>query len=358
MLKRWETEFGGKKLIIESGELAQQSNASCTVQYGDTVILATAVMNPAPRENVAFFPLMVEYEEKMYAAGRIKSSRFIKRETRPTDEAILTARMIDRGIRPLFDASIRQDVQIVITVLSIDAENDADIPAIIGASTVLHMSNIPWNGPIAGVRVGRINDEWVINPTYIAREKSDMDICLTLSKDKVLMIEAGAKQISEDAFYEATKFAFKHVQKVIKLIEQIREQIGQEKLPIPVVESNEDLDENKKTSAEEFEKLLKQTHDFVFEKINTQLFNESNATKFERKKVLHSIEQAADAMLVEKQVGKDKRKKLLEDFAKWADIAIGQAILKDAKRVDGRALTEIRQLGCKIGLLPRTHGSS
>ncbi|MFH0814922.1 MAG: polyribonucleotide nucleotidyltransferase [Candidatus Falkowbacteria bacterium] len=358
MLKRWETEFGGKKLIIESGELAQQANASCTVQYGDTVVLATVVMNPTPRENASFFPLMVDYEEKMYAAGRIKSSRFIKRETKPTDEAILTARMIDRGIRPLFDASIRQDVQVVITVLSVDGENDADIPAIIGASTVLHMSNIPWNGPVAGIRVGRINDEWVINPTYVAREKSDMDICLTLSKDKILMLEAGANEINEDAFYEATKFAFKHVQKVIKLIEQIREEAGQEKLPIFVVEPNEEQDKNQKTSAEEFEKLLQETHDFVFEKINAQLFNEPKATKSARKKILRSIEEITEAMLVEKQIGKDKRKKLLEDFEEWANVAISQAILKDDKRVDGRALTEIRQLDCKVGLLPRTHGSS
>jgi polyribonucleotide nucleotidyltransferase len=357
MAKKWETEIGDRKLIIESGDLAKQTNASCTVQYGETVVLATAVMNPEPRESASFFPLMVEYEEKMYAAGRIKSSRFIKRETKPTDEAILTARMIDRGIRPLFDDKMRQDVQVVITVLSIDGENDPDIPAIIGASTVLHMSNIPWNGPVAGIRVGRVDGEWVINPTYAAREKSDMDVALTLSKDKVLMVEAGAKEIDEDSFYEATKFAFKHTGKAIKLIEQIRKEAGFEKAEIKTPEITEELDENQRASAEEIERLTKEIKNFVFEKINELFFLQPKATKKERKKVLASILEMADARLIEQQIGKERRKKILENFEEWTDRAIVQAILRENKRVDGRSLTDIRELACQVGLLPRTHGT-
>jgi len=183
-IERFETQWGGKTLTIETGKLANQASGSCTVQYGDTLILATAVMSAKPRE-VDFLPLSVEYEERLYAAGKIKGSRFIKREGRPTDEAILTGRMIDRSIRPLFSGDVRNDIQVILTVFSFDQENDSDIPALIGAAAALTISDIPWEGPIAAARVGFIpsedattgvGGEWVLNPTFEARLKSKLDL--------------------------------------------------------------------------------------------------------------------------------------------------------------------------------------
>src|SRR3989344_5364525 len=166
----FETEVAGKKLTIETGRLAQQANGSCTVRYGDTVVLATATMGNI-REGIDFFPLSVDYEERLYAAGKIKGSRWIKREGRPSDEAVLTSRLVDRCIRPLFSKEIKNDVQVILTVLSFDQENDSDVVGLVAASAALAISNIPWNGPLAGVRVGYLGGEWVLNPSFAAREK-------------------------------------------------------------------------------------------------------------------------------------------------------------------------------------------
>ena len=239
--KTFSAEIGGKTLTIQTGKYAGLADAACTVQYGDTVILATVVLSSNVREGIDYFPLMVDYEERLYAAGKIKGSRFIKREGRPTDEAILTGRVIDRSVRPLFDDRMRNDVQVSILVLSVDQENDPDMPALIGAATVLSMSQIPWNGPIAGVRVGQINGEWVLNPSYEAREKSDLDLVLAASKDKAVMIEAGAKQVSEDTVASAVEFGMKHNRKVIELIEQVVAAVGKEKIVIATAGDDEEL---------------------------------------------------------------------------------------------------------------------
>ena len=170
---KFTTEVGGRQLEVEVGKLAKQAHGACTVTYGETVVLATAVTSRQPREGIDYFPLMVDYEERLYAAGKIKGSRFIKREGRATDEAVLTGRLIDRSIRPLFKETDRNDVQVVITVLSYDGVNDPDFPSIIAASIALAMSPIPWKGPLAGVSIGRVNNEWVLNPTVEAKAKSD-----------------------------------------------------------------------------------------------------------------------------------------------------------------------------------------
>ena len=186
-------DWHGRQLIIKTGRLAHQADAAVTVQYGDTVVLATVVEAQEAREDSDFFPLMVDFEERLYAAGIIKGSRWVKREGRPTDEAILNGRMIDRSIRPLFDESSRRDVQVILTVLSVDQTNDYDIVALIAASAALRISGVNWRGPIGGVRVGRINGEFIYNPTYKEREQSDLDLIVAGTKERVIMIEAGAQ---------------------------------------------------------------------------------------------------------------------------------------------------------------------
>jgi polyribonucleotide nucleotidyltransferase len=357
--KQFEMEFAGRNLKVTVGELAQQANGSCLVQYGDTVVMATAVMSAHAKEGIDYFPLMCEYEEKMYAAGRIKGSRFIKREARPTDEAVLTARMIDRGFRPLFDERMRRDIQIITTVLSIDQENDPDIVATIAASIALHISDIPWNGPLAGIRVGQINGEWVLNPTYEARLKSILDLGLSVSKDKILMVEAGANEASEQVVLDAFKFALKHAPKLIDFIEDIRKAVGKEKVTISVDDTClEELDEQKKMSADEMIALENDCKAFLLPKLNEFLFNIPRGSKKERKDILHKLKDLLEEFLLEKQVSKEKRKKVTAVFEPFIDEQITNAILERDQRVDGRKLTDLRHIECSVGLLPRTHGSA
>lgn len=197
-MPKFEREIGGRKLIVEIGKLASQANGSCTVQYGNTVVLATVVMSPTKREGVNFLPLSVEYEERLYAAGKIKGAKFAKREGKPTDEAITTARLIDRSIRPLFDQRIKNDIQVTLTVLSFDQENDPDIPALIAAIVALVISDIPFEANLAGIRIGKIKEELVLNPTYKARQKSDLDLVVVANDDKVVMLEMGGNEIKEE----------------------------------------------------------------------------------------------------------------------------------------------------------------
>jgi polyribonucleotide nucleotidyltransferase len=253
--KTFTREIGGKDLIIETGKLAGQANGSVTVRYGDTVVLATATMSNKLREGINYFPLMVDYEERLYAAGKIKGSRFIKREGRASDEAILTARMVDRSIRPLFPVELRNDVQVVITVLSVDQENDPDVLSLIGASCALAMSNIPWNGPLAGSRVSMIEGEWALNPTYAAREKAVLDLVVAGTKDRVIMIEAGAKQVDEDKVFDAIEFSQKHTRKVVELIEEVVAAVGSPK-EMPTASQVSDEDKATRTAIEEKVKSL------------------------------------------------------------------------------------------------------
>ncbi|MBU1908148.1 polyribonucleotide nucleotidyltransferase, partial [Patescibacteria group bacterium] len=223
--KDYSIEWGGRTLTISVGNLAQQANGSCLVRYGDTVALCTATMGDV-REGLNFFPLMVDFEERMYAAGRIKGSRFIKREGRPTDEAILSGRLIDRAIRPLFNGDMRNEIAVVATVFSHDQENDADIPGLIGAACALTISNIPWDGPIAAARIGRVNGELVLNPTYKQIFTGDLDLVVAGANNKTIMVEAGANQVSEADVTEAVSWAHKQLEPVIELINKIRDEVG------------------------------------------------------------------------------------------------------------------------------------
>jgi len=343
-VQQFELEFAGKPLKIEVGKLAGQAHGACTVQYGDTVVLATAVTGSEPKEDVDYFPLMVDYEEKLYAAGKIKGSRWIKREGRATDEAILTARIIDRSIRPLFKETERKDVQVMITVLAVDGENDPDVPSLIAASTALAISPIPWNGPISAIRVGQINGEWVLNSTYAAREKSDFDIFLAGAEEDVVMIETAARQSSEEVIAEAIAFGQKNLKKVVKFIKEIQTKVGEEKTS--ALETAEEKAEREKIKSKIEPYLLKKIGD-VF-----------SADKAKTKANIQNLKDEIDNILKEdNEVNKEARAKGLAMIEEYLETAARRMVLEKNIRVDGRQMDEIRPLAAEVQLLPRVHGS-
>ncbi|MBI2633053.1 MAG: polyribonucleotide nucleotidyltransferase [Parcubacteria group bacterium] len=349
--KIFSCEFGGRTLKVTTGLVAGQANGAALVQYGDTVVLVTAVMSKENREQIDFFPLTVEYEEKFYAAGKIKSSKFVKRETKPPDNAILSGRLIDRAIRPYFDQDLRRDVQIIATVLAIDGENDPDITALYGAAIALHISDIPWDGPIAGMRVGNINSEWALNPTSEAQKKSIMDMTVAGSEDHIVMLESGAQEITETQAYEAIEFANKHLSELTKFFDDIRKSVGREKDVSPLSSGSAEEDETKKLIKEKAKK-------FIAENSDTYFYKEKLLTKFDRQKAKKEFLVALDAYLEKEQVGKEKRTKISLFAEKSVYEIVGKKILSDEKRIDGRAADEIRQLSMLAGVLPRIHGSA
>jgi len=344
-VKQFKTEFANQKLIVEIGKLAKQAHGACTVTYGETVVLATVVTSGEAREGVDYFPLMVDYEEKMYAAGKIKGSRFIKREGRATDEAILTGRLIDRSIRPLFAESDRNDIQVVVTVLSYDGVNDPVFPSIIATSVALGISPIPWQGPLAGLQVGRIEGQWVINPSVEAQTKSDIDLFVSGSKEEVIMIEAGASEVLEADMFEAIKFAGKHIAKLISFIEEIINKEGATKQVIAV-------DEEKQT-----------VRNLVKTKVNEVLarHNLSDCFHPDKSKMKASIEEITsrvnEALKEDNEVSKDMRAMGIAMIDEALVKAFKKLVLQDGQRPDKRKFDEIRPLSCEVGLLPRTHGS-
>ncbi|MBU0648658.1 polyribonucleotide nucleotidyltransferase [Patescibacteria group bacterium] len=357
MIKKFDVEWAGRKLEIEIGRLAGQADGSCTVRYGDTVVLATAVMAKEPREDCDFLPLSVDYEEKFYAAGKIKGSRFIKREGRPSDDAVLTGRFIDRAIRPLFDHGIRNSIQIITTILSIDKENDPDIVAFIGAATALMISNIPWQGPIAAIRIGQIEGEWVLNPTYEARGKSALDLTVCGSADRICMIEADAKQVKEEVVNEAILFGQKHLKTITKFIESIAKEVGAPKIEFKEKKSDED-GEDGKVSQEDKEKVIQLTKEFIGERVQKAFFDAPKASKVERSQAINELKDQLDEFLKEKQIGKPKRKIGLSLVYEFVEAEVSRVIMEQGKRVDNRQLDEVRELKVEVGLLPRTHGSA
>ncbi|MFH1207792.1 MAG: polyribonucleotide nucleotidyltransferase [Patescibacteria group bacterium] len=347
-IEKFSTEIAGRELTFEVGRFAGQANAACVVQYGDTVVLATAVMSKNMREGIDYFPLLVDYEERLYAAGKIKGSRFIKREGRPTDEAILTSRLVDRSVRPLFNQDSRQDVQVVLTVLSVDQENDPDIVSLLAASCALSISNIPWTGPVAGVRIGQINGEWVLNPTYAAREKSVLDLAVIGKADKITMIEAGALQISEDTMYAGMEFAQKHIAKLISFINEIQAKIGKPKESITF---NEPTEEEKAKAA----KLEEKVKNFCQDKIRSVFEHKDLHAQGE---ALDTLRNELEEMLkADNGVSKEERVKGLKLVDGIYEAESRRLVLEEGRRVDGRAVNEVRALSAEVALLPRTHGS-
>lgn len=342
--KTFETLWGGKTLKIEVGKYANQAGGSCTVQYGDTVILATATMSTEPKENMGFFPLMVDFEEKLYAAGRIKGSRFIKKEGRPTDEAVLTSRFIDRAIRPLFDGRMRNEIQVIVTTLSFDGENDPDVLGLIGASCALTISDIPWNGPIGCIRVGQIGEEMVINPSYEARGKSLLDLAIAGTKEKVIMVEAGANEAPEADVLSAFWFGQKHIDEPIKLIKEVQKAVGKKKAEVIKIEKRQ----------EEVEALA---IPFITSQIKDLFFDAPQATKSDRTAQKAILKTRTKEFLLEKGVEKEELKYGTDIVTDILEKEISRAIIEEERRVDGRSLTQIRSLLSQVAVLPRVHGS-
>ena len=358
-VQKFETQWGGKTLSVEIGKLAQQANGSCVVSYGETVVLATAVMSNETRDGIDFFPLSVEFDEKLYAAGIIKGSRFIKREGRPSDEAILTGRLIDRSIRPLFNESLRNEVQVIVSPISFDEENDPDVIGTIAASIALAISDIPWGGPLAAVRVGRIQSEtdatkfeWVLNPTYTARTKSDLDLIVCGTPNHVTMIEAAAHEVAEDMVEEAILFGEKHFKEVLSLINTIVAQVGLPKRTI-----------TKKPSALADSILDEEAHAFEIARTWMQkeapslMFATPLFTKAQRAGVMNAIKDALSLHLDTTQLSNDVKKIVLTQFKYLAGELVTEEILRTGRRVDGRGIEEIRPLYAEVALLPRTHGT-
>ncbi|OGZ84874.1 MAG: polyribonucleotide nucleotidyltransferase [Candidatus Staskawiczbacteria bacterium RIFOXYD1_FULL_39_28] len=340
----FEIKVGDKNIIVKTTNWTEQASGSCVVQCGDTEVLVTAVISPNSRPDIDYFPLMVEYEERFYAAGKIYGSRFIKRESRPSDEAILTARMIDRAIRPLFPKDFKKEVQVVVTCLSWDGENDPDILGMIGASFALASSNIPWNGPLGAIRVGRIAGEFVFNPTYEQRKAGDMDLTLSaLERDGdilINMIEMGAKEAIEKDFMSAYESAKPELKKLIDFQIKAVKKIGKEK---DVFEPAVDLE------------MAKEIKEWLGEKLADAI---NNAPKGEKNLgATEILKLELIKYLDEKYPNQNKAKQVLPYFEKEIERIIIKNIIEKNHRPDGRKPEEIRPLSAEVGVFARTHGS-
>ncbi|MFA6106128.1 MAG: polyribonucleotide nucleotidyltransferase [Patescibacteria group bacterium] len=354
--KVFTTEWLGRPLTIKTGRLAKQALAAVTVQYGETVVLATVVEAKNQRAGIDYFPLMVDFEERLYAAGVIKGSRWVKREGRPTDDAILAGRMIDRSIRPLFDEASKKDVQVILTTLSADRENDHDIVALNAASAVLSISGLGWNGPIGGVRIGRVEGQFIFNPTYEQREKSDLDLIVAGTKERIIMIEAGASEVKEEDMYEAILAGQKELQNAIKLIEELKEKAG--KKPASVEPKKKNLDEEEMKLEVEKETAFELAKKWLAENTVAILFDKEHYTKGERKLAVAAIKEKLEEYLAEEKISKDLRAKAVKELVEPAiEAEVTRGILEKKQRVDGRKLDEIRELEASTSILPRNHGS-
>lgn len=344
-IHKFEMDWAGRKLIVEKGRIANQTTSSVKVQYGETVVLATVVRSKQEKEGISWFPLMVDYEERLYAAGKIKGSRFIKREGRPTDDAVLNGRMVDRAIRPLFDDRDRNEIQVVLTILSIDNENAPAIVALVAASLALHISPINWNGPIGGIRIGRVDNNFIVNPTNKEIEEGDLDLVVAGTDEKIIMIEAGAKEVKEDAMFNAMELAKKEIAPLIGFIEKIKKELPAED-SVEIEEKTEELTDAQIAM-----------DGFLNENTDKFLFDESLKSKTKRKQQVESLKNALKEFLESKEFGEDEVKTALKGIDKYIDSAVTNAVLERSQRVDGRKLDEIRDLSAEVSILPRTHGT-
>jgi polyribonucleotide nucleotidyltransferase len=338
MVKKIEVEFHGRPLSIEVGRLAKQADGAALVRYGETVVLVTAVAAKEVRAEVDFFPLTVDYQERTFAAGKIPGG-FFKREGRPSEKEILTCRLIDRSIRPLFAGGLRAETQIIATVLSADRENDPDIVAMLGASVALEVSDIPFNGPLAGVRIGRVGGLWVMNPTQSQLQESDVDIFLSGSRDAIVMVEGGARIVPEDEILEALFKGHEAIQPLLDYQEEIKRAVGKTKRQVPLIEHDKNL--------------LQSVEGLARDKIMGAI---AIGEKLERYKKLDEIkreviEQAA-------QQFPEREKDIKSSFDELKKKYFRQQIVNDRRRIDGRGLKDIRPITCEVEVLPRTHGSA
>ena len=337
-METFSMEVGGRTLTIEQGKMAKQANGAVLVRYGDTVVLVTATASKEPREGVDFFPLTVDYEEKMYAAGKIPGG-FIKREGRPSNDATLCARLIDRPIRPLFPKGYRNDVQIVATVLSVEPDNAPELAGMIGASCALSVSDIPFDGPIAGVRVGRVDGAFVINPTAAQREVSTLNLTVAGSADAVMMVEAGASELPEEVVLDAILFGHKEIQRIVAFEQEIQAACGKPKsearlFKVPVA------------LAEAIDAAARPLLDEAVR----------NPDKLDRDAHIAAI--AADMMEKFLPEYPEMEKEIAMAFHDLEKSVVRRMITREKIRPDGRGLEEVRPVSCEVGLLPRPHGSA
>ena len=338
MMETFTMQVGDRPLVIEQGKMAKQANGAVLVRYGDTVVLVTATASKEPREGVDFFPLTVDYEEKMYAAGKIPGG-FIKREGRPSSEATLCARLIDRPIRPLFPKGYRNDVQIVVTVLSVEPDNAPELAGMIGASCALSVSDIPFDGPIAGVRVGCVDGDFVINPTAAQREASTLNLTVAGSADAILMVEAGASELPEETMLEAILFGHEEIRRIVSFEQEIQEKCGKEKRAATLFTVPEALTEAMEEA--------------YASRIDAAVRSEDKLARDARVASL-----AADAVEAFLPQYPEQEKEIAMAFHDVEKSVVRRMITREKIRPDGRGLEEVRPVSCEVGLLPRPHGSA
>ena len=343
MLKTYSMDLAGRNLTIETGELAGLANGNVLVRYGDTVVMVNVTASKEPKEGIDFFPLSVDYEEKLYAVGKIPGG-FTKREGKAADKAILISRAIDRPIRPLFPKDFRNDVVVVATVLSVEPDNSPEVCAMIGASAALSISDIPFGGPTAAVKVGYIDGEFVINPGLEQRAKSELDLTVAGTMDKIAMIEAGAKELPDDKMLEAIKRGHVEIKRLCEFIAKIRDEIGKPKFEYKSFEVDHDI----------YEEIEVNFKDRMYKDVQA-------IEKEARDKNMEVLAEDVKTYFVEKY-GEERAEEIKVDIAdslyKLEKKCVREMILKEHKRPDGRAIDEIRPLSCRVGLLPRTHGSA
>ncbi len=354
-MKEFKLEFGGRELIVEIKNLAEQANGEALVRYQDTLVLATCVMSKYEKEEFGFFPLTVDYEERFYAAGKIRGPRYIKRETKPSDEAIINSRLIDRAIRPRFPKNLKKEVQVIVTCLSYDLKNDPDILGLWATSLALSISDIPWSGPIAAVRIGRTEGEWILNPTAEEREKSALDLVFVgLEKEEEILInmmEGHFDEVEEGLILEALEFARPNLKKLIDFQKDIIKKVGKEKIKIEVPQPDLELEKEIK------EFLGKKLEEALFQPKKIERMEEINKLKEELIFFIERKYSPKENKFSKEQTGMEKTKYAQEFFEKEISRLIHENILKKGKRPDGRALDEIREIQTEVGVLPRTHGS-
>jgi len=337
-MQTFQMQLGNRTLIIETGKMAKQAGGAVLVRYGDTAVLVTATASAEPREGMDFFPLTVDYDEKLYSVGKIPGG-FIKREGRPSESSILAGRLIDRPIRPLFASGFRNDVQVVATVLSIDQNNPPEIPAMIGASCALSISDIPFDGPIGGVRVGIIDDQFIINPNIAQQEQSDLNLVVAGTKDAVLMVEAAANELSEDVILKAISFGHDAVRQIIALQETMITQVGKTKREIKLYDVPADINAAVQSYATDSLTIAVTNPD--------KLSREGNIKQVKKQVAEHFAP-------IYPNNGKDIQN-MMQKIIKQI---VRKMITVDKIRPDGRGLEEVRPITCEIGLLARTHGSA
>lgn len=337
MVKEFKYNLKGKELKVTIGKVCEQANGSCLVQCGETVVLVNVCASKEPREGVDFFPLSCDFEEKLYSVGKIPGG-FIKREGRPSEKSILTSRLIDRPLRPLFPEGYRNDVQVIATALSVEQDNQPDVLAMIGSSIALTISDIPFNGPTGSVNVGYVDGEYIINPTISQREKSQLNITVSGTKDAIMMVEAGCNILSEEEVLNAILFAHEEIKSICEFIENIKEEVGKEKSEVILKQKDEELSDS--------------VISYGKEKIIAAL---RTPNKMEREENLEKItKEILDKYLPEYE---DKKAEINEAIESVIVTEVRRLIIEEGIRPDDRKLDEVRKISCECGILPRTHGS-